>query len=170
MSDLLSEIPRPARLWKALPAERRVQAAQAFWADEHAAVEQAEAAALIARQLKFRPKSVVSLPDEKKAKYLVSMAGVSDAIAARLLVAYHLELQRGMMGRFLDLLGVAHEDGLIQEEELTAPEPAKLDEAVKGLATEFAPLDVALYLNTLIWQDLETWAGLRGRPELTLPQ
>jgi len=165
-----TEIPRPARLWKSLPPDRRIAAAEAFWADEQAGAEQAEAAVLIARQLKFRPKSVVALNDEKKARYLVGLAGVSDAIAARLLVSHHLASERPMMGRFLDLLGVAHEDGLIQEEELKPPEPAKLDAAAKGLAAEFPVLDVARYFNTLLWQDPETWAGLRGRPESMLPQ
>ena len=105
---------RPARLWRLMPLEQRVSAAASFWQDEQAALEQAEAVALIARHIKFRPKSVLALPVEKKAKHLASLAQVSDLLAARLLVSYHLEHQRPMMGAFLDALGVAHEDGLIR--------------------------------------------------------
>ena len=70
---------------------RRIAAATAFWTDENAALEQAEAIALIARQIKFRPRSVQALPVDKRAKHLAGMAQVSDLLAARLLVIYHLE-------------------------------------------------------------------------------
>ena len=67
---------RPARLWRSMPTDQRVSAAAAFWRDEQAALEQAEAVALIARHIKFRPKSVLALPVEKKAKHLATMAQV----------------------------------------------------------------------------------------------
>ena len=35
---------------------------------------------------------------------------------------YHLERQRPMMGAFLDLLGIAHENGLINEENVIKPD------------------------------------------------
>ena len=109
---------------------------QAFWADEQAALEQAEAVALISQQIKFRPKSVISLPIDKKAKHLAGLAQVSDLLAARLLIAYHLEHQRPMMGAFLDLLGIAHEDGLIKDEEPKAPDAETLDKAREGTVGE----------------------------------
>jgi hypothetical protein len=163
----MSDEMRPAKLWRSLPSEIKVAAATAFWTDEQAALEQAEAVALIARQIKFRPKSVITLSADRKAKHLAGMAQVSDLLAARLLVSYHLQHQRPMMGRFLDLLGIAHEDGLITEESPTAPEADKLDAAATALASEFPKADVARYFWTLLWQDPETWSGLQGRTELT---
>lgn len=157
---------RPAKLWRTLSPELRKAAATAFWSDDQAGLEQAEGVALIARQIKFRPKSVVALSVEKKAKHLSTLGQVSDLLAARLLVSYHLQHQRGMMGRFLDLLEIPHEDGLISEESPAAPTQDKLDEAVKALVAEFPKEDVSRYFWTLLWQDPETWAGLRGRPEL----
>jgi hypothetical protein len=159
---------RPARLWRTLSPDTRLAAAAAFWTDEQAALEQAEAVALIARQIKFRPKSVLTLPVERKAKHLAGMAQVSDLLAARLLVAYHLQHQRPMMARFLDELGIAHEDGLITDEAPTAPEPGTLDKAAKALAGEFPKPDVACYFWTLLWQDPDTWGGLKDRPELAM--
>ena len=159
---------RPARMWRQMPMELRTAAAQAFWADEQAALEQAEAVALIARQIKFRPKSVISLTHDKKARHLAGLAQVSDLLAARLLISYHLEHQRPMMGAFLDLLGIAHEDGLIKEDAPVAPDAATLDQAVKELATKYPKADVARYFWALLWQDAETWGGLKGRPELAL--
>lgn len=157
---------RPARLWRNLSPELRIAAATAFWSDDQAGLEQAEGVALISRQIKFRPKSVVALPVDKKAKYLATMGQVSDLLAARLLVSYHLQHQRPMMGRFLDLLGIPHEEGLINEESPAAPTEEKLDEAAKALVIEFPKEDVSRYFWTLLWQDPETWGGLKGRPEL----
>ena len=162
----MSDDMRPAKLWRTLSSEQRIAAATAFWSDEQAGLEQAEGVALIARQIKFRPKSVVALPVEKKAKHLATMGQVSDLLAARLLVSYHLQHQRPMMGRFLDLLGIPHEEGLINDESPTAPTEEKLDEAAKALVTEFPKEDVSRYFWTLLWQDPETWGGLKGRPEL----
>jgi hypothetical protein len=161
-----SEEMRPARLWRQMPLDQRVSAAAAFWQDDQAALEQAEAVALIARHIKFRPKSVLGLPVEKKARHLASLAQVSDVLAARLLVAYHLEHQRPMMGAFLDALGIAHDGGLIKDETPAAPDAATLDAAVASLAAAYPAGDVARYFWTLLWQDTETWGGLRGRPEL----
>ena len=163
-----SEEVRPARVWRQMPADLRTSAAQAFWADEQAALEQAEAVALISRQIKFRPKSVITLPNDKKAKHLAGVTQVSDLLAARLLIAYHLEHQRPMMGAFLDLLGIAHDDGLIKDEEPKAPETATLDQAVKELSAKFPKTEVARYFWALLWQDPETWGGLKGRPELAI--
>ena len=159
---------RPVKLWRSLSPDARTSAAAAFWRDDQTQLEQAEAISLIARQIKFRPKSVLTLPVEKKAKHLAGMAGVSDLLAARLLIAYHLDQQRPMMGAFLDALGIKHEEGLITEESPSAPEAATLDTAVKTLVAAYPKADVARYFWTLLWQDPETWGGLKDRPELAL--
>ena len=159
MSDT-STVARPSQLWKQLSPERRLQAAEAFWRDENGGVEQAEAVATIAQRIKFRIKSVLSMPVEKKAKQLLALPAVSEMVAARLLVAYHLVHQRPMMGAFLDALGIAHEEGLISEEDIQPPDPEKLKAAAKTLAASYPAGDVTVYLSTLTWQDPDTWGGL----------
>ena len=159
------DIPRPSQLWKTLEPEKKRQAADAFWRDEHAASEQAEAIGMIAQRIKFRLKSVVALPIEKKAQYVLSMPAVPEMLAARMLVAYHLAHQRPMMGAFLDALGIAHEEGIIAEEEVKPPSPAALGKAAKTLAASYPPADVSLYLSTLVWQDADTWGALADLPE-----
>ena len=161
----LQGIPRPSQLWKQLSPERKLQAAEAFWGDKNASMEHAEAIVTIAQRIKFRPKSVVSLPVEKKAKHLVAIGAVSELVAARLLVTYHLAHQRPMMAAFLDALGIAHEDGLINDEEMEAPAPERLEQAAKTLGAAYPAEDVALYLTTLMWQDPDTWGGLEKVPE-----
>ena len=151
---------RPSKLWRKIPLERRVDAAGLFWEDEHSADQQVEAVSAIATQMKFRPKSVIALAPEKRAKYLAQLPSISDTIAARVLVNYHLERQRPMMAAFLDLLGIQHENGLISDETVAKPDPAKVQNAAKELSTKFPPEDVSLYLSTLVSQDPETWEAL----------
>jgi hypothetical protein len=116
-------------------------------------------------RIKFRVKSAQALPIEKKARHLVALGNVSEMIAARLLVAFHLAHQRPMMASFLDALGVVHEDGLIASEDLQAPPADKLAGAARSLGAAYPPDDVALYLSTLVWQDPDTWGGLAEVPE-----
>jgi hypothetical protein len=156
---------RPSRLWKRMLAEQRVNAAELFWEDDQSTDQQLEAVAAIASHMKFRTKSVLSLAADKRAKYLSTLPNVSDTIAARALVNYHLGRQRPMMAAFLDSVGVAHEDGLITEENVTKPDVEKLKAAATELATRFPREDVALYLSTLVSQDPETWGELAELPE-----
>jgi hypothetical protein len=151
---------RPSKLWRRMPLERRLDAADLFWNDEHSADQQMEAVASIASHMKFRPRSVLALAPEKRAKYLAQLPSVTDTIAARALVSYHLERQRPMMGTFLDLVGITHENGLIAEENVPKPDAAKVKAAAKELATRFPADEVSLYLATLVSQDPETWEAL----------
>lgn len=148
-----------------MPADRRAEAAELFWADEQSTDQQVEAVTAIAAHMKFRTKSVLSLPVEKKTRYLSTLPNMPDSIAARALVNFHLERQRPMMSAFLDALGIAHENGLISEENVAAPDPEKLRAAASDLATKFPPEDVALYFSTLVSQDPDAWGGLADLPE-----
>jgi hypothetical protein len=165
MTDI-PDVARPSSLWKRLSAERKLEAAQEFWKDENASSEHAEAVVAIAARIKFRPKSVVALPTEKKASYLVSLPAISELVAARLLVVYHLRHQRPLMRTFLDALEIKHEDGLIADEELKAPPPEKLEAAVSAISASYPAEDVSLYLSTLLWQDTDTWGGLSRVPQV----
>ena len=140
--------------------DQRQRAARAFWQDEDAASDQVQASLLIAQQKKFRPKTVVSLDLDRKARHLATLPALPDVIAARALIVYHLAEQRPMMGAFLDGLGITHENGLIQQEDVK-PDAAKIPPAAAQIAKAYPPDDVRLYLNTLLCQDPETWGALR---------
>ena len=152
---------RPSELWKSMPPEKKLSAATAFWNDEHGREQQVEVIVTLARKLNFRPKSVPALPLERRAKLLAGM-DVSDAVASRALIAYHLTAERPMMGAFLDALAIEHENGLITAEEVPAPDKAKLEEAVSTLRASFPEDAVRLYLHTLLLLDGDTWADLAG--------
>ena len=153
--------PTVTRLWKTMTPAQRLAAAEAFWRDEEAADEQVQAVMLIAQQKNFRPKSVMALDVERRSRQLATIVNLPDALAARVLIVYHLARQRPMMRAFLDALGIAHEDGLIQEEHVK-PDPAKLEPAASTIRAQFPGEDVSLYLNTLLVQDPDTWRGLQN--------
>ena len=150
----------PSRLWRRMTTDQRLRAAQAFWSDEQASDDQIQAVLLIAQQKKFRPKSVLALDLDRRSKHLASIAALPDALAARALVLYHLSGQREMMGTFLDVLGLKHDNGLIEDDE-AKPDTDKVAPAVAAIAEKYPADDVSLYLTTLVCQDPETWEGLR---------
>jgi hypothetical protein len=155
---------RPGRLWKDMTAAQRLAAADAFWTDdsEDIQAQHVEALVLLARRLNFRAKSVQALSIERRAKFLAQVSEVSDAIATRALIAYHFKAQRPLMAAFLDALGVQHDNGLITEEQLQAPESARLAAAVEKTREAFPAEDLTLYLRTLVTLDSDTWGNLEG--------
>ena len=154
----------PSKLWRDLPLDKRVAVADAFWRDDRDSDEldaqRIEAIVAIARRLNFRPKSVQALPIERRAKQLAHQPDVSDTVAARALIAFHMVTKRQMMAAFLDAVGIAHEDGIISAEEVPPPDPARLKAGVKALRDGFPPDDVTLYLQTLTALDSQTWGEL----------
>lgn len=156
MSDV-DQITRASQLWKLMTDAQRRNAAEAFWSEGEAGAEHAEIVGLLSRRLNFRVKSVLALPLEKKAKYTAGLAAVSDGVAGRLLVTFHLTHQRAMMGTFLDALGITHDNGLISDEAAPTVDQAKLPDAVKALREQYPAEDVDLYLHTLRLQDHGTW-------------
>jgi hypothetical protein len=157
---MTTEALTPSRLWKQMTLDQRTRAAHAFWSDAEATDDQVQAAFLIAQQKKFRPKTVIGLDLDRKARHLATLGALPDQLAARALILYHLAEQRPMMGAFLDALGIAHENGLIQEENVK-PDASKMADAVKTISAEFPKDDVRIYLDTLLCQDPETWGAVR---------
>jgi hypothetical protein len=152
----------PSRLWKRMSPDQRLRAAEALWREAEAAGEQRQAAEAIAKKLRFRLKTVLGLDADKKARYLATVPELEETLAARVLVLYHLAEQRPMMAAFLDALGIAHDNGLIQDD-VVAPDPAKLPTATAAIAGRFPADDVAIYLDTLVWQDPTSWGALRAQ-------
>ena len=147
-----------------MPVEKRLVAADAFWREQENDVEvqHYDAIATIARRLNFRAKSVQALPLERKAKHLSQMSDVSDAVATRALISYHFTSKRELMAAFLDALGIAHENGLINEESVAPPSTEKLTSAIAAVKQTFPAEDVDLYLKTLVTLDSDTWAGVEA--------
>lgn len=150
----------PAKLWRDLSIDQRLALSAALWGDADSVAQQLEAVQLIARQMKFRPQSVLGQPVARRVRQLASLHTVSESVASRALVVYHLGSQRPMLEAFLTRLGISHEGGMIADAPLSVPDPAALRDAAKALADEFPSASVRLYLRTLAAQDPETWGAL----------
>lgn len=150
-----------AGLWKQMTPDQRLRASRAFWSDEEAGPDQVQAALLIAQRMKFRAKTVIAFDADRRSRLLATLPGMTDALAARALVAYHLAEHRPMMGDFLDALGIAHENGLV-DGEIVQPAADRLGPAVAAIGAKYGRQDVSLYLNTLRCQDAETWGVLES--------
>jgi hypothetical protein len=154
---------RPSQVWKDMPVDKRVLAAEAFWLDRDSPeieVQQMEAVATLARRLKFRTRSVQALPVERRARHLAQVSDVGDTFATRALIAYHFSHQRPLMGAFLDALGIDHDNGLITAEDVTPPDEGRLSAAAEAVKASYDPADVDLYLRTLAVLDGGTWSNL----------
>jgi hypothetical protein len=154
---------RPSLLWKQLPTPTRVRLASAFWSDTQSTdigIQHAEAIAVLARRLNFRVKSVRALPLDTRAKYLAQTLEVSDTVAMRALVAYHMAHERPLMSSFLDALGIAHENGVITADQVDAPGADQIRKAVESIRASYPADAVDLYLQTLVAVDGDTWREL----------
>jgi hypothetical protein len=150
-----------SRLWKRLGREERLAAAAAFFADPPPEGLGAALGAIV-KARRLRPQVARSLPVEEQARALASILDPGETVCASLLVALHLGERREMLGRFLDALGLPHEDGVLKEE---AAEPAPIPpDAVRGavaaLDAAYPRHQVETYLNTLWLQDPERWEAL----------
>src|SRR5260370_18075385 len=153
----------PSRMWRHMSPEQRQRAARALWADEEATDDQMQAALRIGQQKEFRPKTVVGLDVERKAKHLASIASLPEALAARALVVYHLADQRPMMGAFLDALGIAHDNGLIKDDS-AKPDASQIAAAPAQISKQFPAEHVRLYLRPLLCQYPGTCGALSHAP------
>ena len=150
----------PGKLWKRIPSERRLAAVEAFWQDDEAVEQQAEALLAIASHLRFRPKTVRTLPLDKRVRYTAALPTVSDAVAGRVLVSYHLAHQRPMLGAFLDLLGIAHDNGVLAGEGITHTRAREAQGGGDGPDVPVSEGGRRAGLLTLFVQDPDTWGGL----------
>ena len=135
-------------LWKQLSAERKLQAADDFWKDDNARLEQAEVIGTIAQRIKFRTKSVQAMPGTRRRNSWWRCPPCRSWSRRACSSTITSATQRPMMGSFLDALGIGHEEGLIADEEMQAPRAGELKAAaatsgvvVSGRRRRALPLD-----------------------------
>lgn len=149
----------PGRLWAALEPEARAAAARALYRRDPAGRREADFA--IATTMRFRDAAVRQLPVERRARYVATIPAPSDSLVSSLLLAFHLEERKDVLGAFLDALGIPHEDGLIEEgHEIEPPAVGALASGAEALYSAFPEETVDTYFASLLALDPETWGGL----------
>ncbi len=118
----------------------------------------------VAQAFKFRPQAIRKLPmaqRAKKAKAILTARSNSE-MAYEIFGTYLLKEHRELVTGFLDLTGVRHDNGMIEDIEGTPPAAAKLEGALGELDKKFAHEDVTLYLAMCA----EQWPSVKQLDEL----
>jgi hypothetical protein len=152
--------PTATRVWKRLSREERVAAATYFWREPSEEVVGAALSAVI-KARRLRPQVARALPLEEQARALAGILDPGETVASALLVALHLGERRPLLKTFLDAAGLAHEDGILRDEEGVPPlGEAAARAGVQALAAAWPREQVETYLNTLWLQDPDRWHAL----------
>jgi hypothetical protein len=152
--------PDTQHIWKEMGEEGRLKSAESFYADDTLREFHRAADMFIARTKNFRPAFVKRLPVAKRAFYLATL-GIPQDLIGQLLVSYHFTHHRPMMGAFLNALGIANENGVINEgTDVAKPENESVARAAETLKNDFPKQDLYIYFATLHAQNPETWSGL----------
>jgi tetratricopeptide (TPR) repeat protein len=142
------------RVWRALTAEERRTAVLAFLADRPEAGRKILAPS-VARALRFRESTVREWESAKLAGALATVALEPPHLALPLLISYLRVHRRSLLERFLDAIGVPHEEGWVKDraafEQLAAADDAaaRLRAAAERCLECHDADDVALYLFVL---------------------
>lgn len=150
------------RLWRRLTPADRLLAARAFFADPPQDL-LGTALGVIVKARHMRPQVARSLSAEEQAKIVGTTLDVGEPFGQALLVSLHLSDRRPLLSRFLDALGLPHENGLLKEDaDLKGIDEARLRDAATGLIASAPKDQVEVYFNTLWLQDPEQWAALQN--------
>ena len=118
-----------------------------------------EAVDAAAHASKTRPTYLRGRPFERRAeavrRALARVAG--NAMADEILAVYFLECNKELLVEWLDVAGLAHEDGALEEEEPGQPDEASLRAAVQKFQSGDEDEDRALLLRAFAAQQAIDW-------------
>ena len=112
--------------------------------------------------IKARPVYLRKQPFEKRAAAVRrSLARVAaNPVADELLAVYFLECRKDLLLEWLDLVGLAHEDGALEDDDPDEPEKAHLEATVKQYREAGDEPDRELLLQAFAAQSAVEWPTL----------
>lgn len=150
---------RPFEIIAGLPPEQYAQVMTRIAQEAPDVFRQTVASAAAA--LKFRPRFLAKQPLPKRIASLrrVLVRPASDPLAEELLAIYFLKCRLDLLGEWLDLVGLEHEDGILTADEVPCPDASLLEEKVKTLRSGEDP-DCELLLRVFAAQSAIDWPAL----------
>ncbi len=117
--------------------------------------------AAVAEARKLRPVFLERKPrPERHAAMLASLSRPAlEMVTANLLRTWLLKKYNGMLVTFLDALGIAHKEGVVEELPKTV-EDSKLNPAIDALLAKYPAEVVAVYLNAFTEMNEVEWPNL----------
>ena len=141
-----------SRIWRQLPNEIRVSASKVFWAETPKEQKQLLFAAL-AKAKNVREISVRRAPVERLANWTAATLALPDAIANNLLQEYLLHDHLATIVSYLELLGIPHSAGIIEESfDLDSLPKERVQDAARTLLASADRPAAELYLKYLVVQ------------------
>jgi hypothetical protein len=122
----------------------------------------AQALAAAAAAMRARPVYVARQPIEKQAASIRrALARVAaNPVAEELLAVYFLDCRKELLIEWLDEIGVAHEDGSLEDDEPKQPSKKKLGDATKAFRGKDDDADRELLLAAFAAQSAIDWPEL----------
>jgi hypothetical protein len=123
-----------------------------------------------AAALKFRPKYLLKQPLPKRvASVRRALSRLqSSALAEEVLAVYFLKCRTELLTEWLDSIGLAHEEGVLTDDEIVCPDPAELEKKVAEFRTASDDDDRELLLRTFSAQAAIDWPALDSLVEAQL--
>ena len=151
---------RPNQIFAAMSPEKCGQIMEKISEQSPEAVKQTVAAAAIA--LKFRPQFLLKQPLAMRVSSVRRALSrtSSNALAEELLAVYFLKCRLDLLGEWLDLLGLEHEEGILKADVVTSPPEAELKEKVAQFRAASADEDRELLLQAFAAQTAIHWPAL----------
>ncbi|MDQ6632300.1 MAG: hypothetical protein M3Y82_11195 [Verrucomicrobiota bacterium] len=116
----------------------------------------------VAEARKLRPVFFERKPRAERNNDLIAMLAKPrlDLIAGNVLRGWLMRKNKPMLTDFLNALGIAHKDGVVDELPATVEE-GKLRAAVENLLNTFPPEEVSVYLNAFYAMNEISWPNLK---------
>ena len=112
--------------------------------------------------IKARPVYMRRQPFEKRAEAVRRALSrvVANPVADELLAVYFLECRKPLLVEWLDLVGLAHEDGTLEDEMPAPPAQAKLEKSVEEYRAKDGDVEREVLLRAFAAQAAVEWPEL----------
>jgi hypothetical protein len=154
---------RSYQVFAAMKPERAVSMLRLLSKESPGMFRQAVDAAAVA--IKARPVYMRRQPFEKRAEAVRRCLSrvVANPVADELLAVYFLECRKDLLVEWLDTVGLAHEDGALEEDAPAEPAPDALGKAVDDFLGADDDEDRDLLLRAFAAQQAVEWPALDAR-------
>ncbi len=153
---------KPNQIFASMSPERCEKLLEQVSGEAPEALKQIVASAAVS--LKFRPQFLWKQPPAKRAasvRRALARVGASP-LAEELLAIYFLQCRLELLREWLDLLGLEHEDGVLQQEVVPSPDPAELAKHVASFRAGSDDEDRELLLRVFSAQSAIDWPALEA--------
>ena len=151
---------RSYQVFAAMPPERALAMLRALSEKSPQMFRQTVDAAALATRT--RPVYLRRQPFEKRSEAVRRALSrvAANALADELLAVYFLECRKPLLTEWLDRVGVAHDEGTLEETTPAQPAEARLREAVEAFRSKRKDPDRALLLSAFAAQEAVDWPAL----------